>query len=61
MKNVKIKSCRNGNKNPKNKGKCSEMGTPYNHILNHNLTVITLIIAAVRSAGHLRVLLWYSG
>ena len=50
MKNVKIKSCRNGNKNPKNKGKCSEMGTPYNHILNHNLTVITLIIAAVRSA-----------
>ena len=26
------------------------MGTLCNHILNHNLTVITLIIAAVRSA-----------
>ena len=35
---------------PKNKEKCAEMGTLYNHILNHNLTVITLIIAAVRSA-----------
>lgn len=35
---------------PKDKEKCSEMGTLYNHILNHNLTVITLIIAAVRSA-----------
>ena len=34
----------------KDKGKCAEMGTLYNHILNHNLTVITLIIAAVRSA-----------
>lgn len=33
-----------------NKEKCAEMGTLYNHILNHNLTVITLIIAAVRSA-----------
>ena len=28
----------------------AEMGTLYNHILNHNLTVITLMIAAVRSA-----------
>ena len=35
---------------PKDKEKCAEMGTLYNHILNHNLTVITLIIAAVRSA-----------
>lgn len=35
---------------PKDKEKCSEMGTLYNHILNHNLTVITLMIAAVRSA-----------